>query len=305
MSSHFLSRPRPGAHHLHRRHSSFTSTSRTSLSTFILTLILSLLLVLTPTTALTLEKGQAEGAIALTTDDFSSRTSQGMWLVEHYSPFCGHCRTFAPTFEKLVKENHKLENTRGFFMAQVNCIAQGDLCNSNGVKYYPMIKLYADGKEVEIYSGDRTYQHLNQYIQEHSLNYTREHGKKVAMASQVDITSPRHDGDAPNPSGEVLELDSESLRTLLKSGPAYVEFYAPWCGHCQKLAPKWTELAMKLKGKLNVGKVNCDEHRALCKKEKVLGYPTIKMFNDGGETEYMGPRTVDGMETWAKKTLQA
>jgi len=35
-----------------------------------------------------------------------------------------------------------------------------------------------------------------------------------------------------------------------------LEFYAPWCGHCKKLAPEWDKLATLLKGKVKVGKVD-------------------------------------------------
>ena len=42
-----------------------------------------------------------------------------------------------------------------------------------------------------------------------------------------------------------------------------VEFYAPWCGHCQKLEPEWNEAASKLKGKVKVGKVDATAETSL------------------------------------------
>jgi protein disulfide-isomerase A6 len=43
----------------------------------------------------------------------------------------------------------------------------------------------------------------------------------------------------------------------------FVEFYAPWCGHCQKLEPEWNEAATKLKGQVKFGKVDATVETAL------------------------------------------
>lgn len=62
----------------------------------------------------------------LTPENFKSSTSTGVWFIEHFSPYCGHCRAFAPTWEELVAKNEdgSPEKT-GVKLAQINCAVNG------------------------------------------------------------------------------------------------------------------------------------------------------------------------------------
>lgn len=72
-----------------------------------------------------------------------------------------------------------------------------------------------------------------------------------------------------------------------------VEFYAPWCGHCQQLKPEYIKLASALKGVVKVGAVNADDHNSLGGQYGVKGFPTIKIFgaNKRSPSAYNGQRT--------------
>ena len=64
-----------------------------------------------------------------------------------------------------------------------------------------------------------------------------------------------------------------------------LDFYANWCGHCQKLLPLLDEVAVEMDGKFSVMKVNVDENREFAQKFEIKGLPTMLLFKAGSEVD--------------------
>jgi len=79
-----------------------------------------------------------------------------------------------------------------------------------------------------------------------------------------------------------------------------LEFYAPWCGHCQRLAPIYEEVAEKMTGGVKVAKVNCDVHKGLCSRFSVKGFPTLMMLHKNTLHPYKGARSFQALTDFAK-----
>ncbi|KAK4282729.1 hypothetical protein QN277_014073 [Acacia crassicarpa] len=90
-----------------------------------------------------------------------------------------------------------------------------------------------------------------------------------------------------------------------KDRGALVEFYAPWCGHCKKLAPEYEKLGSSFKKSKSIliGKVDCDDQKSLCSKYGVSGYPTIQWFPKGSlePKKYEGARTAEALAEFVNK----
>ena len=76
--------------------------------------------------------------------------------------------------------------------------------------------------------------------------------------------------------------DSDFEQEILKSEkPALVDFWAPWCGPCQRIAPIIEELATEYKDKVKVAKINVDESRKVATDMGVMSIPTLMLFKGG------------------------
>lgn len=257
----------------------------------------------------------------LTPDNFEETIASGVWFIEYFSPYCPHCRHFAPTWTE-VTDHFEKQTDPGVHLAQVNCALNGDLCSEKGVTGYPQMNLYHNGEFVDTFTKNRQFDLLVDYLGQHAVptgvavSDSTVEEKVFATAPPPEPTpvvdeplrvqAPRVD---PNPAGEVVKLTTETFDSFLSQGPAFVKFFAPWCGHCKKLAPTWSQLARHMQHKLNVAEVNCDDQKPLCSSQSITGYPTLLYYAHGAKTEYTGNRKYDQLVAFSEHasnpTMQA
>ncbi|KAJ2013525.1 protein disulfide-isomerase precursor, partial [Coemansia sp. S680] len=98
-------------------------------------------------------------------------------------------------------------------------------------------------------------------------------------------------------------LDSKMFKTWSAAQSlALVEFYAPWCGYCQAMAPAYEMAAKTLQeDKIPLAKVDCVEEKALCDDMDIPGYPTLKVLKNGLFYPYNGTRQETSIVAYMRK----
>eukprot|EP00008_Paramoeba_atlantica_P008405 CAMPEP_0201485064 /NCGR_PEP_ID=MMETSP0151_2-20130828/9197_1 /ASSEMBLY_ACC=CAM_ASM_000257 /TAXON_ID=200890 /ORGANISM="Paramoeba atlantica, Strain 621/1 / CCAP 1560/9" /LENGTH=248 /DNA_ID=CAMNT_0047869035 /DNA_START=43 /DNA_END=789 /DNA_ORIENTATION=- len=226
--------------------------------------------------------GLASASVSdLTADNFESTVASGVWMVKFFAPWCGHCKRLAPTWDQFGNE------AEGFGVAKVDCTQHQAVCQKFGVRGYPTLKLFVDGEPTD-YKGQRTIPAFTSFVQSNAPSV----GGPAEVEADEDFPAA---AEAAAPVGdEVVVATDATFASVVASGKSLVKFYAPWCGHCKRLAPTWDELAKKNDGKFKVVKVDCTQNQKTCTAHGVRGYPTIKYFVDGEKaSDYNGQRTLE------------
>uniref|UniRef100_A0A0R3RQK7 DnaJ homolog subfamily C member 10 n=1 Tax=Elaeophora elaphi TaxID=1147741 RepID=A0A0R3RQK7_9BILA len=198
--------------------------------------------------------------VTLTPETYASAIDSGdEWLIDYYAPWCPPCL-------RLLQELRRLHNyVERIKIGTIDCVQHSDICRKANVHAYPNIVWYNAGRS-------------------------------SARAGYLDVsTIAEFIEDARNPI--VVDLSPSDFDPLVldrKQGTVWlVDFYAPWCGPCNQLAPEYKKLArnMRMKGFLHFGMVDCDHHRQLCLNLGVQSYPTIRLYSSG-------PHAIDYPSNW-------
>eukprot|EP00898_Chlorokybus_atmophyticus_P003666 jgi/Chlat1/42/ChrspC236667S00922 len=121
------------------------------------------------------------------------------------------------------------------------------------------------------------------------------------------------DGEEAGGFEEDMDVDETDVFVLSKDNftdvinqyeHVLVEFYAPWCGHCQHLKPEWAAAATELKSypeSMALAKVDATQEVDLSTEYEVQGYPTIIYFHKGKQSPYTAGRTRDDIVQYLLK----
>mmetsp|Transcript_22746 Transcript_22746/g.57299 ORF Transcript_22746/g.57299 Transcript_22746/m.57299 type:complete len:462 (-) Transcript_22746:276-1661(-) len=230
----------------------------------------------------------------------------GLWLVEFYAPWCGHCKALKPEWEKAAKALKGVVN-----VAAVDADQHQSLGSQYGVRGFPTIKLLTvQGGKIKAsdYNGGRTAADIAKFaLSEAQKMVNARLGVKGGSSggSGGRAGSSGGGGDSFYAGTDVVTLDSSNFDELVTDSDDLwlVEFYAPWCGHCKALKPDWIEAAGQLKDKVKLGAVDCDadENKSVCGEYGIRGFPTIKYFgpNKSSPSDYDSARDTSAIVAFA------
>ena len=150
--------------------------------------------------------------------------------------------------------------------------------------------------QIDKYTGQRSHEDLKAYVST-MLGKSAEKGDSKEDGS---------DGTIP----AVSILTGDTFKHAVEKGISFVKFFAPWCGHCKRLAPTWDDLGKKFLSKesVQIAKVDCtvEASKELCNEQEVDGFPTLLLYRDGKKlSEYNGSRSLDDLYEFVMNHLKS
>lgn len=231
--------------------------------------------------------------------NFDKTLKEGYHVVEFFSPYCHHCKQLFPTWVEFYQQNEEKKSsvgldeekkTDGYKIHQVDCIASGDLCDREGIQYFPAIRFYGPKSKLlgSMTDSTRNLDTLNSFANEQyvawadgdhsdsqdSFDELYNHNKEVNVDELTKIISG--DIDVPIvisfwPTSH-NQLNDENFQSDFKQNKVFSTYkYLHAFRNLLNLSMKRMQSFISI-GQLNYGYFNCKSNKEVCKS---LGFDSL------------------------------
>jgi protein disulfide-isomerase-like protein len=232
---------------------------------------------------------------------FPDKSSPNVWMIEFYAPWCPHCKNLTPIYVDAAKQLKKAKEKDIKFGA-VDCTKEQDLCQRYGIKGYPTIKTFVNGKS-KTYEGARESEPMIAHMKH--LRDTRSTKGGSAKCSTPLVSGDKKDG--------AVALCSSHFPNSKGKNSWAVLFHGAVDSATDSLKKQVSEIASSLSDLgVKLGVVDCSVGEEFCKEQvgdSVSGGELIiKTYKKGGkkiskESFTKGLSDASGVVQFAKSQL--
>ncbi len=102
-----------------------------------------------------------------------------------------------------------------------------------------------------------------------------------------------------------MNVNTKQFDALMNEGKLMlVDYWAPWCGYCRRIAPAYDKIAQQYGDEMVVAKINIDDEPQLADSQQIEVIPTLVLYRDGEALGFVvAPESKAQIDDFIRETL--